>query len=63
MQSKNARQHVEDVRSQLQSAQGCLNQALSSVEKTENRQKIQDTLNAVNTALQSADTTLSSYRE
>ena len=36
---KNAKQHLQDVSGQLQSAQGCLNQALSTVEKPENKQK------------------------
>ena len=60
---KNAIQHVQDVTNHLQTAQSCLNQALGSVEKPENRQKIQDTLNAVNSALQTANTTISSYKE
>lgn len=63
MQNKNAKQHVQDVCSQLESAKNCLNQALNSVEKPENRQKIQSTLNAVDNALQTANTTLSSYQE
>ena len=63
MEQKNARQHVQDVCNQLQTAKGCLNKALTSVEKDENRQKIQNTLNAVDTALQTANTTLSNYKE
>lgn len=63
MQSKNAKQHVQDVCGQLQTAKSCLNQALGTVEKQENRQKIQDTLNAVDSALQTANTTLSNYQE
>lgn len=60
---KNAKQHVQDVCNNLQTAQNCLNQAISTVEKPENRQKIQDTLNAVNSALQTANTTLNTYKE
>ncbi len=63
MQNKNARQHVQDVRNQLQSSKNCLNQALTSVEKSQNKQHIQDTLNAVDKALQTADSTLSNYQE
>lgn len=60
---KNARQHVQDVANYLQQAQNCLNQALSSVEKPENRQYIQNTLNAVNSAMQAANNTLTNYKE
>jgi hypothetical protein len=63
MPQKNAKQHVQDVCTQLQTAQNCLNQALTTVEKPENRQKIQDTLNAVNSAMQTANNTLSNYQE
>ncbi|WP_242620444.1 EscE/YscE/SsaE family type III secretion system needle protein co-chaperone [Senegalia massiliensis] len=62
-QGKNARQRVQGVTGQLQSSVNELNQALSSVEKPENKQKIQNTLNSVNSALQSANDTLSNYKE
>ena len=61
--NKNAKQHVQDVTSHLQNAKNGLNSALSSVEKPENKQKIQDTLNAVDGALQNATNTLSNYTE
>lgn len=60
---KNAKQHVQDVCNQLQTAKGCLNQALTSVEKPENRQSIQNTLNAVDGALRTANDTLNTYKE
>ena len=63
MQGNDAREQVQDVCNQLQNCQNSLNQALSSVEKPENRQKIQTTLDSVNSALQSASTTLSNYQE
>jgi hypothetical protein len=63
MQTKNAKQHVQDVTNHLQTAKDCLNTALSSVEKPENKQKIQNTLNSVEGALQNATTTLSNYKE
>lgn len=62
-QGKNARQRVQGVAGQLQSSVDELNQAMSSVEKPQNRQKIQDTLNSVNSALKSANSTLSNYQE
>jgi uncharacterized protein VirK/YbjX len=63
MQNKNAKQHVQDVTNHLQTAKDCLNQAISSAEKPENKEKIQNTLNAVDSALQTANTTLSNYQE
>lgn len=63
MQGKNARQQVQDVYSQLQTAANNLNQAITSVEKPQNKQQIQDTLNAVNSAMQTANTTLTYYQE
>ncbi|WP_273320948.1 hypothetical protein [Vallitalea guaymasensis] len=62
-QGKNAIQHVHDVQSQLESAKNCLNQAISTVEKPENKKRIQDTLNAVNNALTSVNSTISNYQE
>ena len=61
--NKNAKQHVQDVTNHLQNAKNCLNNALSTVEKPENKQQIQNTLNAVDGALQNATTTLSNYKE
>ena len=63
MQTKNAKQHVQDVTNHLQDAKNCLNNALSSVEKPENKQQIQNTLNCVDSALQTATTTLSNYKD
>ena len=63
MEKKNAKQHVQDVTNHLRDAQNCLNNALGSVEKPENRTQIQNTLNAVDSALQNATTTLSNYKE
>ncbi|GKX31598.1 hypothetical protein SH1V18_40780 [Vallitalea longa] len=62
-QGKNAIQHVHDVQSQLQSAKSCLNQAISTVEKPENKKRIQDTLNAVDNALNTCNTTITNYQE
>mgnify|MGYP001604961696 CR=1 FL=1 len=63
METKNAKQHVQDVTNHLQDAKNCLNTALSSVEKPENKQQIQSTLDSVDGALQAATTTLSNYKE
>ena len=63
MQTKNAKQHVQDVTNHLEEAKDCLNNALSSVEKPENKQQIQNTLNSVDIALQDANTTISNYQE
>ena len=60
---KNARQHVEDVYHKLQTSRTCLTEAVNTVEKEENRQQIQNTLNAVQSALQAATDTLSNYKE
>jgi len=63
MENKNAKQHVQDVSEGLQNAQNCLNNALDSVEKPENKQQIENTLKSVNEALKNAKTTLSNYIE
>ena len=60
---KNARQHVEDVYHKLQTSRTSLTEAINTVEKEENRMQIQNTLNAVQSALQIATTTLSNYSE
>ncbi|HEY8804362.1 MAG TPA: EscE/YscE/SsaE family type III secretion system needle protein co-chaperone [Clostridium sp.] len=60
---KNARQHVEDVYHKLQTSSTSLTEAINTVEKEENRQQIQNTLTAVQSALQAVTTTLSNYKE
>jgi C4-type Zn-finger protein len=60
---KNARQNVEGVLNTLQNSKNDLNQAINTVEKAENKQRIQQTLNAVDNALRSAQDTLSNYKE
>ena len=63
MENKNAKQHVQDVAEGLQNAQNCLNSALGSVEKPENKKQIENTLKSVDEALKKAKTTLSNYIE
>lgn len=60
---KNAKQHVEDVYHKLHTSRISLTEAMNTVEKEENRVQIQNTLNAVQSALQIATTTLSNYSE
>ena len=62
MDTKNAKEHVSDVTNHLQNAKNCLNNALRNAGKPENKQQIQDTLNAVDGALQSATATLTNYK-
>ena len=61
--NKNAKQHVEDVYHKLQTSRTALSEAVTTVEKEENRQQIQTTLNAVQSALKAATDTLSNYKE
>lgn len=56
-------QNVRTATNDLQHARQRLQDALSSVEKQENRTKIQSTLSAVEGALNSAEQTISNYRE
>lgn len=63
MPEKNAKQQVQKVFSQLSDAKTSLNQALSSVEKPENKQQIQNTLNAVENAIYTTSTALSNYKD
>jgi hypothetical protein len=60
---KNARQRIEDVYHKLQTSRITLTEAVTIVEKDENRQQIQSTLDAVQSALQSATDTLANYKE
>jgi len=60
---KNAKQHVQDACEKLQNSSTCLTDAVNIVEKAENKQQIQNTLNQVQSALQAANTTLSNYKE
>lgn len=63
MQNKNAKQLVKDVCTQLESAKGTLDQAIQSAEKQENKQSITNTLSAVDSALSTANGTLSTYKD
>jgi len=63
MAQNNAKQNVENVYDKLVSCMDSLNQALNSVEKEENRQRIATTLNAVDNAIEKANHTLANYQE
>lgn len=63
MPGKNAKQHVQEVFSQLSNAKNSLNQALTSAEKPENKQQIQNSLNAVENAITTTSTTLTNYKD
>ncbi|PGZ98619.1 hypothetical protein COE51_11250 [Bacillus pseudomycoides] len=54
---KNARGHVQDSCQALHEAQNCLQNALQTVEKSDNRQRIEQSLQAVQHALQQSDST------
>ncbi|MBL4933431.1 MULTISPECIES: EscE/YscE/SsaE family type III secretion system needle protein co-chaperone [Clostridium] len=60
---KNAKEHIQSSLKDLQNARTCLQDALQSVEKPENRTKIQDTFNAVDGALTKAQDTINTYKE
>ncbi|TGE37140.1 hypothetical protein E4K67_14720 [Desulfosporosinus fructosivorans] len=63
MKTKNAKQHIADATNQLSNARKCLNNGLRNSEKPpENKQQIQDTLNSVEGAIQSAIATLTNYK-
>jgi hypothetical protein len=62
-QNKNAKQYVDEVCGQLQNSKNCLSKALDSVEKPENKQKIQTALHAVNNALEATVNTLTNYKD
>ena len=55
----NAKQYIDLSKSNLMSTTSSLQQALSSAEKTENKQKIQSAIDSINTACQQ----LSQYKD
>lgn len=60
---KNAKDQLQDACSQLQNVQGALNQAMSTVEKPNNKQEIQKTLTAVQNAMSVASSAMSNYQD
>jgi len=63
MQTKKAKQLIQDACTQLQSVKGTLDQAIESAEKEHNKQNIINALNAVDNALNTANGTLQSYQD
>lgn len=63
MAGKNAKQQVQQAFSQLTDVKNALNKALDTVEKPENRQQIQNTLNAVENAINTTSTALTNYKD
>lgn len=60
---KNARENVECSIKDLECSKRHLEQALSTVEKDVNKEKIQSSLNAVTSALDTAKCTIENYYE
>lgn len=63
MAGNNAKQQVQKVFSQLNDARNSLNAALGSAEKPENKQQIQNSLNAVENAINTTSTALTNYKD
>jgi len=63
MEIKNTNQYIQEVAYHLQNAKSCLNDALNSVERPENKQQIQNIFKGVEGALQNVTTTLSNYKD
>lgn len=63
MIKKNARERVESTLCNLKQEKCSLEDALKTVEKSENKHAIENTLEAVEKACQCAQTTLNNYKE
>ncbi|HYE09179.1 MAG TPA: hypothetical protein VEF53_03270 [Patescibacteria group bacterium] len=63
MAQNNAKQNVQDVYDKLVTCMDYLNQAINSVEKIENRQRIEGTIGAVDNAIEAANHALANYQE
>lgn len=63
MQQNNAKQGVEDVYDRLVTCMETLNQALSSAEKEDNKQRIKNTLGAVDNAIKVTNNALANYKD
>lgn len=59
----NAKGHLDQACSELQHVQSCLNQAMQTVEKPNNKQEIQKALSAVNQAMSVANSACENYRD
>ena len=63
MDQNNAKQNVQNVYDQLVNCMDSLNNALRTVEKEENAQRIKATLGAVDNAIERANHALANYQE
>lgn len=61
--TKSAKDHVEDVYSKLVQSKGCLTEALSSAEKNQNKEQIENNIASVEDAINSITNTLNNYQE
>lgn len=60
---KNAKDQLKDACCQLQCAKDGLNQAMSTVEKQQNKQEIKKALNAIESASTVANNAMQNYRD
>lgn len=60
---KNARENVECSVKDLQGVKSKLEEALTTVEKASNKENIQNSLNAVENALNTTEQTIQNYQE
>lgn len=63
MPNNNAMDNVKKSYHQLQSSRESLNQALDSVEKPDNKQRIENAANAVENAIETINNTMANYKE
>jgi len=63
MQQNNAKQGMEDVYDRLVTCMETLNQALNSAEKEDNKQRIKNTLGAVDNAIKITNNALANYKD
>lgn len=63
MQQNNAKQGMEDVYDRLVTCMETLNEALNSAEKEDNKQRIKNTLGAVDNAIKITNNALANYRD
>ncbi|HYF84694.1 MAG TPA: hypothetical protein VEB00_16955 [Clostridia bacterium] len=63
MQQNNAKQGIQDVYDRLVTCMDTLNQSLSSAEKEENKQRIKNTLGAIDNAIEITNNALANYRD
>ncbi len=63
MQQNNAKQGIQDVYDRLVTCMDTLNQAFDSAEKEDNKQRIKNTLGAVDNTIEITNNALANYRD